>query len=457
MIPVWPAVLPQSPLRSGWRGGPRSARVSFAPDYGPPIERRAITAETAVYDATFGHMRRDQIAAFRAFHDVDLAGGISGFAWRDPITGDPGEWRMLAPDMEWSEAAMGATLSTMSVQMMRVPGPQWWNRWAPREGALVLPAMVCDFRRGVAAVDGSRVAFGDLVTVSGGANGQVLNASGAWVAATAGAARVSRDPANLSTAAGALVEAARTNLLLNSATLATQSVTVTAVQHVLSFTGTGSVTLSGAATGTLAGTGAGEAARVSLAFTPTEGSLTLTVSGTVTTAQLEAGPAATSWIATTGAAVTRSADSIVFANLSWLAATGTLVAIGRRRTQPLGVALFLSDGTTSNREQIGIDATGRVQGFVATGGTGQVNISSGAAYNDQRVAFAMAIAANDAAVAAGGAMIGTDSAVTLPALNFARIGGITTSNSVWNGIIEAVAWYPQRLSNAQIVQLTGAL
>jgi len=69
---------------------------------------------------------------------------------------------------------------------------------------------------------------------------------------------------------GLLLESeARTNLLLNSATLATQDVTVTAVPHTVHFTGTG------------------ENNRVSLTFTPTAGTLTLTVSGTVTNAQLE--------------------------------------------------------------------------------------------------------------------------------------------------------------------------
>jgi hypothetical protein len=96
----------------------------------------------------------------------------------------------------------------------------------------------------------------------------------------------------------------RRNLLVATATLSTQSVTVTAVAHTLSFTGTGTVTLTGASiAGPLIGTGASN--RVSLTFTPTAGSLTLTVLGSVTLAQLEIGstatayqPITTSWAAT---------------------------------------------------------------------------------------------------------------------------------------------------------------
>lgn len=85
------------------------------------------------------------------------------------------------------------------------------------------------------------------------------------------------------------VLSARKNILLATETLATQSVTTLAAQYTLSFTGTGSVTLSGAATGTLTGTGTD---RVSLTFTPTAGTLTLTVSGSVTKAQVELGTSA---------------------------------------------------------------------------------------------------------------------------------------------------------------------
>lgn len=100
--------------------------------------------------------------------------------------------------------------------------------------------------------------------------------------------------ASQATAASRPVLSARKNKLLATTTLATQSVTLTASPHTLSFNGTGTVTLTGASTaGPLVGTGAGN--RVSLTFTPTAGSVTFTVSGSVTEAQLEDGSAFTTY------------------------------------------------------------------------------------------------------------------------------------------------------------------
>jgi hypothetical protein len=81
-----------------------------------------------------------------------------------------------------------------------------------------------------------------------------------------------------STAASRPVLSARVNLLTNTETLATQTVTTAATTQRLRFEGTGSVTLSGTATGTYS---AG-----SHTFTTTDGSLTITVSGSVTKADL---------------------------------------------------------------------------------------------------------------------------------------------------------------------------
>ena len=109
---------------------------------------------------------------------------------------------------------------------------------------------------------------------------------------------------------GITIETASTNLVLNSTTLSTQSVTVTSgVQYTCSFYGTGTITLSGAHTAVITGTGAFKLTK--LTFTTTTTSITLTVTGTVSYGQLELGTKATSRIITVGSSVTRAADVIL--------------------------------------------------------------------------------------------------------------------------------------------------
>jgi hypothetical protein len=88
------------------------------------------------------------------------------------------------------------------------------------------------------------------------------------------------------------VASGRKNLLVGTATLSTQSVTVTAIPHTITFSGGGTVTASGTYSGALT---SGQT------FTPTAGTLTLTVSGSVTSAQLERGSAATTYQAVVSA------------------------------------------------------------------------------------------------------------------------------------------------------------
>lgn len=108
---------------------------------------------------------------------------------------------------------------------------------------------------------------------------------------------------------GILYESASTNILLNSATLSNQTVTVAnATEYTISFYGSGTVVLSGAFSATVIGLGAYPANRKVFTFTTSSTSLTLTITGTVQSAQLELGDKATSYIPTTGSPATRAAD-----------------------------------------------------------------------------------------------------------------------------------------------------
>ena len=110
-----------------------------------------------------------------------------------------------------------------------------------------------------------------------------------------------------------LLEPQRTNLLLNSATVATQTIATTAVATTVSFYGTGTINFSGSYVGSLVGTGVNN--RVTITFTPTVGSLILTVVGSCTKGQLEVGAYPTTYIPTTSVIVTRNADLITLNNI----------------------------------------------------------------------------------------------------------------------------------------------
>jgi hypothetical protein len=179
------------------------------------------------------------------------------------------------------------------------------------------------------------------------------------------------------TSGSLLLEPSRTNLLLNSETLSTQSVAVTNVAHTLSFYGTGTIVLSDAHTATLVGTGS--TSRVMLTFTPTAGSLTLTVSGDVKNAQLEVGAYETSYIGTTSTSVTRNADTfflqnVVVNNVNYgIGATWYLEFVNNKSyiQDVAGPGLFLGDNSSGINSSI----------CVSVGTNGRLNVARYAGAN----------------------------------------------------------------------------
>jgi hypothetical protein len=299
------------------------------------------------------------------------------------------------------------------------------------------------------------------LTCSGGANGTRVNSAGVIVAATC--PRLDYDPVTLA-AKGLLVEEARTNLLLNStingANLATQSVTVTAVAHTLTFYGTGTVTLSGVSTaGPLVGSGA-YPTRSTLTFTPTAGSLTLTVSGTVQFAQLEIGSFASSYIPTAGAAVTRTADSVTMtgANFSdWFnVSAGTFVSESNvpRQVAVAGTRIFYADNGVSDSISHFSRGSGVTGVAYTDGGVDQANFTpTGVISAGVTVKIASAYALNDFAASGNGGVVGTDVSGTLPTVSTIRLG--SDGAVALNGHVRSLRYYPSRLPNAQLQALTA--
>lgn len=259
---------------------------------------------------------------------------------------------------------------------------------------------------------------------------------------------------------GLLIEEQRTNLLLNSATLSTQSVTVVNTAYTLSFYGTGSIVLSGVHSATVNGSGTFPT-RTTLTFTPTAGTLTLTVSGTVQYAQLEVGNFATSWIPTTGASATRAADIAVMTGTnfsSWYRQDeGTILAEYRYLVAGItNQCPFSLDNGTSNETIVTASATPNIDRILSSsGGVYQANFGNYNFTAGQLIKRVVSIKFNDAATTANGATVSTDNSYIIPTPTQLVIGaaGYFISSRI-NGHIKRVAYFNRRIVNSELQILT---
>ena len=281
--------------------------------------------------------------------------------------------------------------------------------------------------------------------------------NGALQTALANAARFDHDPTTLEPL-GLLLEVAGTNSLLNSAAPGTQNVTVTAAPWTLSFYGTGSVALSGAYVGTLVGTGPFPA-RASLTFTPTAGTLTLTVTGSVTQAQLELGPNPTSYIATTAAAATRAVEaaSMTGANFSgWYnAPTGTFCIAARSTAKPASgstqyVFTFGADGTNFQNVNLYSEVVVYLGAYTVSA---QPSITIGTIAAKARFQAAFNYVEGDKRGSLNGAGVVSDAYTLGPATKLSF--GATQTGSVTGGLaVASLKYYNVAKSDAELIELT---
>jgi len=245
-----------------------------------------------------------------------------------------------------------------------------------------------------------------------------------------------------------LVEPQRTNLVFPSATLTTQTRTVTAAPNTLSFYGTGTIVLSGVHIATLTGTGANN--RVSLTFTPTAGSLILTVTGTVTNAQLELGSYATSYIPTVASSVTRNADIISNNNLISKGLIVNDYVLFLDITNPILGSQYILDSTDISSIRTGIL---RVDGTTAsiTDITGGISISILNILTIGKGKMCVKRTGSTISFFANGVKAASTTTTTVGTINNLKTG---VTNSTTSSYINSVVLFPIALTDTECINLT---
>jgi hypothetical protein len=191
--------------------------------------------------------------------------------------------------------------------------------------------------------------------------------------------------------------------------------------------------------------------------------------------QLEVGYVATSAIDTTGVngSVTRSADVVSstaytrradFAHIIrkdeldfYNEDAGTLyyeVSSNKPTSDTGGGRLgFSYDGSNDNRWMVNVNSTS-YDAYIQADGQTSVNITGTAPGAGVMHKSAIAATSNDAVVYQNGVIEGSDSSVVMPKINQFRLYNPTGDTDFMCGHFKKVAYYPERLSNAELQALT---
>jgi hypothetical protein len=193
-----------------------------------------------------------------------------------------------------------------------------------------------------------------------------------------------------------------------------------------------------------------------------------TVSALVWGAQLEAGAFPTSYIPTTSAAATRAADSAVVTPISsfYNQSEGAIVVqssyagAGSSAAIPNRVSLQFDDNSVNNRHLLhnrhtnGAGGSSTLVGNVAQA---QTTIDTVEVPINTPVFLGMVYKENDIVAAKNGTLSSPDTSASIPTVSRLRIGvafdGLGPS-AFLNGHIRKVAYWPKRLTNTLLEQLT---
>ena len=184
-------------------------------------------------------------------------------------------------------------------------------------------------------------------------------------------------------------------------------------------------------------------------------------------AQLEEGSFATSYIPTAGSQATRSADvaSIPVSAFGYNQDAGTVVVEASPTSDAVSTAVAFALSTdafgTLNRRQIRSQSTDTVR--VLTGILGNSPYSTGGSVLDvtgvtipDTYRAAHTLEDGYSQVAVNGSLSTADTSVSVPEVDEVRIGTLSSSGSeILNGHIKSIQYYPRRLTDAQLQELTS--
>lgn len=176
--------------------------------------------------------------------------------------------------------------------------------------------------------------------------------------------------------------------------------------------------------------------------------------------QIEAGAFPSSYIPTTTVSVARTADSCIRTLASEFSATaGTVVVAGRasggQDAANAQIMLEFSDGTSLNRLaflRVSASDSARFSDFVANVQQGPIDATF---VNSTNFKASVAWATNDLALSFNGAAASTDVVASVPTVTQLTLGAFVGGGSNANGHIRTFDYYPTRLTNAQLQQMSS--
>ena len=175
--------------------------------------------------------------------------------------------------------------------------------------------------------------------------------------------------------------------------------------------------------------------------------------------QLETGSFPTSYIPTVASQVTRSADSASMTGTnfsSWFRQDeGTLYAEGKRIGVTTSSIATLTRASTDYYDSINIRYDGNSYGQVVNNNIVLASIASSAITTNVFAKSILAYKTDDIAYAVNAGSVGVDTSAILPTgIDTLRIGALASNTYNLNGTIKKIAYYPQRLDNAELVEMT---